>query len=100
MTVTLKKVALSTQSEIITSGLINENHLGMIGNIQVNCQVRLGTLTATVEQLRQIKHGQIMDLDQKTNDPIEIVLNDHVIARGELMSCDDHFAVQITEVFS
>ena len=100
MTITLKKIALAKQPNNTEGRLVTDNYLGAIGNIEVSCLVRLGTLTMTISELRQLKQGQTLSLQQKTYEPVDIVLNNQVIARGELMSCEEHFAIQITEVQS
>jgi flagellar motor switch protein FliN/FliY len=100
MTTTLKKIALAKQPNVSEGRLVTDNYLGVIGDIEVSCLVRLGTLTMTISELRHLRQGQILSLQQKTYEPIDILLNNQVIARGELMSCDEHFAIQITEVHS
>ena len=101
MTITLKKIALANQQPTTTEGpFVTENYLNVIGGVEVACLVRLGTLTMTIAELRQLKLGQTFSLQQKTYEPVDIVLNNRVIARGELMSCDDNFAIQITEICS
>lgn len=99
MTITVKKISIAEQPAVVEDKLaITENYLGLIGDVEVSCLVRLGTLTMTVAELRQLKQGQILPLNQKTYEPIDIVLNNQIIARGDLMSSDEHFAIQITEV--
>lgn len=100
MTVTVKKIALAEQAPTPEGQLITDNHLGLIGNVEVSCAVRLGTLTLTIAELRQLKIGQTMALQQKTHEPVDIIVNNQVIARGELMCCEDNFAIQISEVCS
>lgn len=101
MSITVKKIALP-ELEAQTEGksLINENYLALVGSVEVECQVLLGNISLTIAELRQLKEGQLLSLDQKTHEPIEILLNNQVIARGELMSVDDCFALHITEVSS
>ncbi|MCL9682641.1 FliM/FliN family flagellar motor switch protein [Legionella maioricensis] len=98
MSISVKKIALTEQQSQTEGQLINNNYLGLVGNIEVQCSVRIGTLHMTIAQLKQLKSEQVLSLEQKTNEPIELVLNDRVIARGELMSYEDNFAIQITEV--
>ncbi len=100
MTITVKKIALSEPIEIRGEQRITDNCLEFIGGVEVECFVRLGTLTMTVAQLSQLKQGQVLSLHEKTNEPVDIILNNQVIARGELMSCDENFAIQITEICS
>ena len=98
MSITIKKVTLSDQPTAQEGRFVSDDYLGLIGSVEVTCMVRIGTLTLTVAELTQLKQGQCLTLAEKTNEPVDIVLNNQVIARGELMSCEDRFAVQITEV--
>jgi flagellar motor switch protein FliN len=101
MSITVKKINLSEhQAQPAEGQFINKNYLGLVGDIEVQCTVRIGTLNLTIGELKELKSGQELRLAQKTHEPVEIVLNDRVIARGELMSHEDHFAVQITEIAS
>lgn len=98
MTITAKKIALLDQQPTINGSPVSENYLNLVGDIEVECLVRLGTLSMTINELHQLKQGEQLSLNQKTHEPVDIVLNNQVIARGELMSCEDCFAIQITEV--
>ena len=99
MSITVKKINLGEHQPQQAEGqFINPNYLGLVGDIEVQCTVRIGTLNLTIAQLKDLKSGQKLQLDQKTQEPVEIVLNNRVIAYGELMSHEDHFAVQITEI--
>ncbi|MDR3443417.1 MAG: FliM/FliN family flagellar motor switch protein [Legionella sp.] len=98
MSIIVKKINLSEQQPQTEGQLLNKNYLGLVGDIEVQCTVRIGTLNISIAQLKDLKSGQTLRLDQKTNEPIEIILNERVIARGELMSQEDHFAVRITEI--
>lgn len=98
MSITVKKVKLTEHTTQIDGQFINDNYLGVVGDIEVQCTVRIGTLNLTIAELKNLKSGQPLMLDQKTNEPVDILLNNRVIARGELMSHEDHFAVQITEI--
>ena len=101
MTITVKKLELMEQQptpNTTDTPTINENYLGLVGGIEVSCLVRLGTLTLTIEALHQLKPGAVLPLNQKTNEPVDILLNHQIIARGDLMRCDDCFAIKITEI--
>lgn len=98
MSITVKKVTLAEQQSQAEPAAINKNYLGLVNDIQVQCTIRIGTLNLTIAQLRDLKLGQALPLTEQTDEPVDILLNDKVIARGELMSHEQHFAVQITEV--
>jgi flagellar motor switch protein FliN/FliY len=98
MSINIKKVILAEQQPQIEPTEFNKNYLGLVNNIEVQCTVRVGTLNITISELRNLKLGQALLLCEHTNDPVDILLHDKVIARGELMSHEQHFAIQITEV--
>lgn len=102
MSISVKKILLAENQSSNDEQAINytQTHPGLLANIQVQCSIRVGTLQISVAELKQLNSGEVLSLEQKTNDPIELVLNDKVIARGELMSIEDKFAMRITEVNS
>jgi len=71
----------------------------ILQDMEVTCHIRLGTIELTIAELQQLTIGKTMQLQQSLQEPLDILVNQHVIARGELMSHDDFFAIQITEVF-
>jgi flagellar motor switch protein FliN len=66
--------------------------------VQVDLKAKLGAARLSVEELLALKAGSIVRLDAKMNDPIELRLNDTVVACGEIVAVGDHFAVRIVEV--
>lgn len=98
MNITLKKIALPEQQPQIGGERLKNNYLNIVGGLNVECQIRLGTLTLTVAELNQLKEGQMLKLNQKTHEPVEILLNNEVIAWGELMCVDEYFALKISEL--
>ncbi len=100
MSITVKKIASQNHEHEPTPNApgFTDHYLDLVGQVGIDCQVRIGTLTLTIHQLRQLKQGQTLTLHQKTDEPVEILVNQHVIARGDLMTCEDHFAIRITEL--
>jgi flagellar motor switch protein FliN/FliY len=101
MNMIAKKISLSPHQSDNTDGspLINQA-LNLVSDVEIECNVRIGTLCLTIAELHALKQNQILSLAQKTDEPVDILVNQHVVARGELMSCEDYFAIQITEVAS
>ena len=101
MTITVKKLKFMEQqpnATVTETHPVTDHYFNVVGALEVSCMVRLGTLTLTLQALRQLRTGAILPLSQKTNEPVDILLNNQVIARGDLMNCDDCFAIKITEI--
>lgn len=58
-------------------------------NIAVDIQAMLGTAELTVRQLLELESGQVLPLDRGLEEPLELVVNGHVIAKAELEK-DEH----------
>lgn len=98
MTITVKKIGLSEQEAHNEGQIMHPNYLHLLNNVEVQCNVRIGSVSMTIDDLRQLKTGQLLQLQQQTSDALEVLLNDKVIAKGELMSHEDKFALRIIEV--
>jgi flagellar motor switch protein FliN len=78
-------------------------HLGAILSIPVTVQVVLGSTSLPVSGLMKLARGAIVSLDQRVGDPVDVVVNGTVIARGEIVVVDEpsqRFGVSLLEVVS
>jgi flagellar motor switch protein FliN/FliY len=66
--------------------------------IKARLQVCIGEATITVGELMQAREHQVIRLDRTLAEPVELMLEGKVVARGELVAVDDQFAVRITEL--
>jgi len=75
-----------------------EEREGAISEVEVELYAVLGQATMLVSQLLKIGRGAIIELDQRTSDPVEIQVNQQLIAYGEIVTVDDKLGVTITDV--
>ncbi|GAB4257874.1 MAG: flagellar motor switch protein FliN [Deferrisomatales bacterium] len=74
-------------------------NIDLILDIEVDVMVRLGEAVMPIKEIQRLRPGSIIDLDKETDAPVDLVVNDKVIARGELVVVgSDHFALRITEI--
>ena len=65
------------------------NHLDSILRIPVTVQVFLGATSMPIADLMKLERGALVALDHNISDPVDVVVNGRVIARGELVALDD-----------
>lgn len=70
----------------------------LLNNVKVDLTVQVGTATMTVDELFSIKKGQVVKLNEAIDKPINLLLDDKVIAKGKLTVCDDNFAIEVMQV--
>ena len=75
--------------------------LESILRIPVNLQVVLGSATMPVANLMKLGRGAIVPLDHRVGEPVDVVVNGRIIARGEVVVVEDdnsRFGISLTEI--
>ena len=72
--------------------------LPFLGAVQVRVSVRVGCAQASVADLLAMKQGAVLALDRLVEQPLDVLVHDHVVARGMLVAVGEHFGVRITEI--
>ena len=78
--------------------IFSGKRLDLIQNVKVKVSAVMGESEISVNELFDLKEDSILKLDQNSNTPIKIMLDDKIIAKGSLVVVDDNFGVQITDV--
>jgi flagellar motor switch protein FliN/FliY len=71
--------------------------LPFLGSVKVHLAVRVGSARISVAEFLELKQGAVLALDTLVEQPLEVLVDEHVVARGMLVAVDDHFGVRITE---
>jgi flagellar motor switch protein FliN len=75
-------------------------NLDVILDIDLPISVRFGETEMTLQSLTQIGPGSIIDLGRSPDDPVDVLVNDRLVARGEVVVVSGNYGVRITEVIS
>jgi flagellar motor switch protein FliN/FliY len=74
--------------------------LDMLMNVPLPLTVELGNTQRTIRELMEFTVGSIIELGKLAGDPLDIKVNDRVIARGEVVVIDEEFGIRVTEIMS
>jgi flagellar motor switch protein FliN/FliY len=72
--------------------------LSAVYDIPVQLSAVLGKATMPVSQLLRLGRGAVVELDRKVGEPVEIYVNNRLVARGEVLVVDDHLGITMTEI--
>lgn len=72
--------------------------LSVIGDIELDVTLELGRAELRVEDLLALREGSVVTLDKEAGEPIDLLANGKLVARGEVIVVDDKFCVRICEV--
>jgi flagellar motor switch protein FliN/FliY len=72
--------------------------LSAVYDIPVQLAAVLGKASIPVNQLLRLGRGAVVELDRKVGEPIDIYVNNRLVARGEVLIVDDHLGITMTEI--
>ncbi len=72
--------------------------MSAVFDIPVRLSAVLGRASMPVNQLLRLGRGAVVELDRKVGEPIDIFVNNRLIARGEVLIVDDHLGITMTEI--
>lgn len=70
---------------------------GSLDDLPVSVEVRVGCARLTLAALSALRADDVLELDVLLTAPVDLMIEDKVVARGELVAVDEHFALRITE---
>jgi flagellar motor switch protein FliN/FliY len=72
--------------------------LEAIYDVPVQVSAVLGKATMPIAQLIKLGRGAILELDRKVGEPVDIVVNNRLVARGEVVIVDERIGITMTEI--
>jgi len=72
--------------------------LEAVSDIPVSISVVLGKTSMQVQQLLKLGRGAVVELDRKVGEPVDILVNNRLVARGEVVVVEDKIGVTMTEI--
>ena len=91
----------SDETQTIGETVNTDRNLDTILGIPVEIQVVLGSASMLVSNLLKLGRGAVIPLDHRVGEPVEVVVNGRVVARGEVIVVEDdnsRFGVSLTEI--
>ncbi len=72
----------------------------MLLDIPLKITVELGRTTYDIREILSLQAGSIIELDKQAGDPVDVLVNGKLVAKGEVVVVDERFAVRVTEIVS
>ena len=76
------------------------NNLNLLLDIPLQVTVELGRTKRSVKEILEMSGGSIIELDKLAGEPVDILVNNRYIAKGEVVVIDENFGVRITDILS
>ncbi len=95
---TTKSAAEEVKTHDASLENIEIRNISMLLDVKLNVKVRIGQKKMILKDVVSMDIGSVVELDQLVNDPLEILVDDKVIAKGEVVIVDGNFGIQITDI--
>lgn len=72
--------------------------IDLLRDVELNVKIELGRSQMLVEDVLKLAEGSVVELDKLAGDPVDVFVNDRLIARGEVLVLNDNFCVRVNEI--
>jgi len=77
-----------------------QGNIGLLMDVFMEMTVELGRTKKLIKEILTIGEGTIIELDKLAGEPVDILVNHKLIAKGEVVVIDENFGVRVTEIVS
>jgi flagellar motor switch protein FliN/FliY len=74
--------------------------LDLIRDVELDLKIELGRTNMYLEDVLRLRKGSVVPLDKLAGDPVDIYVNDRLVARGEVLVLNDNFCVRVAELIA
>lgn len=79
---------------------VTDTNIGLIMDVPLQVTVELGRTRKVIRDILELAPGSVVELDKLAGEPVDILVNGKLIAKGEVVVIDENFGVRITEIVS
>ncbi|MBV8600172.1 MAG: flagellar motor switch protein FliN [Candidatus Eremiobacteraeota bacterium] len=76
----------------------NGRNLDLLLNVSLQVTAELGKCKMNVRDILKLGTGSVVELDRLAGGPVDLLVNNKLVARGEVVAIDDNFGVRVTEL--
>ena len=74
------------------------SNLAVLMDVQLPVSIRFGETEMILEEIVKLGVGSVIELNSGIDQPVELVVNNRILARGEVVTVDGYYGVRITEI--
>jgi flagellar motor switch protein FliN len=72
--------------------------IDLLKDVDLNVKIELGRTRMLIEDVLKLAEGSVVELDKLAGDPVDVFVNEQLVARGEVLVLNDNFCVRINEI--
>jgi flagellar motor switch protein FliN len=72
----------------------------LLKDVNLNVKIELGRTRMLIEDVLRLAEGSVVELDKLAGDPVDVFVNEQLVARGEVLVLNDNFCVRVNEIIT
>ena len=77
---------------------LSEAGISLLCDVELDATLQFGSRELPLREVLELVPGDVVELDRHVSDPVDLVVGDRIVARGEVVVVNGNFALRITEV--
>lgn len=78
--------------------VMGEAGIGLLCDIELDATLQFGSREMPLREVLELGPGDVVELNRHVSEPVELVVGDRIVARGEVVVMNGNFALRVTEV--
>lgn len=75
-----------------------EKGIDLLNDVELDVKIELGRAVMLIEDVLKLGEGSVVELEKLAGDPVDVFVNDRLVARGEVLVLNDNFCVRVSEI--
>ena len=88
----------TTEAEVAVAGDAGAIHPDVLQNIPVTLSIEVGRASIKIKDLLRLTQGSVVELDRIAGEPLDLLVNNTVVAQGEVVLVNDRYGIRLTRV--
>ncbi|HVP09728.1 MAG TPA: flagellar motor switch protein FliN [Phycisphaerae bacterium] len=81
-----------------TDTVADKKGIELLNDVELNVKIELGRAEMLIEDVIKLGEGSVVELDKLAGDPVDVLVNDRLVARGEVIVLNENFCVRVSEI--
>ena len=88
----------ATESDVATAADPNQINPDVLPNISVTLSIEVGRAMIKIRDLMRLTQGSVVELDRVAGEPLDLLVNNTVVAQGEVVLVNERYGIRLTRV--
>ena len=88
------------KNPMMSASPINKDIESLLMDVSLNMKIEIGRTRLSIDQVLRLREGSVVELDKVAGDPVDVLVNNRLVAKGEILVLNEAFCIRITEIVS